>query len=100
MTELVDSQARKRAITQLLAELCGIGNVVRKTNIKGRERVCTKIHESLQDSAIKNVLQFFVRAYMGGQSKEVVWTKLVTQMHISESLADEFCNLSCLEWGE
>jgi len=101
MNKLVDSQAEKRAIMQLLAELCGVGNVVRKTNIKGRERVCTKIYESHQDSDIKNILQFFVRAYMDGQSKEVVRTKLVMRMHVSELVADEICNLSCLvEWNE
>lgn len=84
--------------TQLLAEICGIGNTVRKVTLKGRERIFSKIHESNQDSGIKNVLSVFTRAYIDGNSKQVVRNMLVMNIHISEENANKLCNLPCLEW--
>ena len=85
-------------ITQLLTEICGVGNTVRRVTSKGRERIFSKIHGSNQDSGIKNVLSVFTRAYIDGNSKQVVWNRLVMNMHISEENADRLCNLPCLEW--
>ena len=86
-------------ITQLLAEICAVGNTVRKVNLKGRERIFSKIQGSNQDSGIKHVLSVFARGYIDGNSKQVVRDRLAMNMHISEDNADQLCNISCLvEW--
>ena len=87
-----------KELTHLLAVICGVGNTVRKTNLKGRERIFPEIYESNQDSGIKNILSVFASAYMGGYPKQVIWRKLVMQMRVSEANADDLCNLPCLEW--
>jgi|LGOV01.1.fsa_nt_gb hypothetical protein len=85
-------------ITQLLAEICGVGNTVRKVTLKGRERIFSKIQGSNQDDGIKHVLAVFARGYIDGDSKQVVRNRLAMNMHVSEDTADQLCNVSCLEW--
>lgn len=88
-----------KELAHLLAVVCGAGNTVRTTNLKGREFIFPKIRESSQDIGIKDILSVFARAYMDGYSKQAIWRKLVMQMHVSEANADDLCNLPCLKWG-
>ena len=86
-------------ITETLAEICGVGNVTRKVNIRARERIREALERSELDIQMKVALLSFGAAYCQGDSKECIIEMLQTPLlNLSGADAERLCGLSCLKW--
>ena len=85
--------------TKTLAEICGVGNVTRKVNIRARERIRAALERSELDIQIQVALLSFGAAYCQGDSKECIIEMLQTPLlNLSRENAERLCGLSCLRW--
>ena len=93
-----EQELKNEDLTGVYAEICGVGNTVRRVNVVGRDRIHRKIQALNAPSELKSILALFATAYMDGDSKQTVLRKLAMRTVVSNANADLICGLSCLEW--